>query len=52
MVRGWPVPEGLIDHPLKRIPDDMRTERLEVQPAKSRYATLALHRVAPAPTRF
>jgi tRNA pseudouridine65 synthase len=40
VVRGWPLPEGLIDHPLKRMPDDMRTERLEVQPAQSRFATL------------
>jgi tRNA pseudouridine65 synthase len=27
VVRGWPADEGLIDHPLKRMPDDMRTER-------------------------
>ena len=40
IVRGWPLPQGLIDHPLKRMPDDMRTERLEVQPAQSRFATL------------
>jgi tRNA pseudouridine65 synthase len=40
VVRGWPLPEGLIDHPLKRMPDDMRTERLEVQPAQSRFNTL------------
>jgi tRNA pseudouridine65 synthase len=40
VVRGWPLPEGLIDHPLKRMPDDMRTERQEVQPAQSRFATL------------
>jgi len=40
VVRGWPEAEGLIDHPLKRMPDDMRTERLEVQPAQSRFATL------------
>ena len=40
VVRGWPLPQGLIDHPLKRMPDDMRTERLEVQPAQSRFATL------------
>jgi tRNA pseudouridine65 synthase len=41
VVRGWPADEGLIDHPLKRMPDDMRTERLEVQPAQSRFATLS-----------
>jgi tRNA pseudouridine65 synthase len=40
VVRGWPANEGLIDHPLKRMPDDMRTERMEVQPAQSRFATL------------
>ena len=40
MVRGWPLPEGLIDHPLKRMPDDMRSEREEIQPAQTRYATL------------
>ncbi|PUE49361.1 pseudouridine synthase [Limnohabitans sp. 2KL-1] len=40
VVRGWPADEGLIDHALKRMPDDMRTERLEVQPAQSRFATL------------
>ena len=28
IVRGWPADTGLIDHPLKRMPDDMRTERL------------------------
>ena len=40
IVRGWPLEQGLIDHPLKRMPDDMRTERTEVQPAQSRFATL------------
>lgn len=40
VVRGWPAEEGLIDHPLKRMPDDMRTERLDVQPAQSRFAAL------------
>lgn len=40
VVRGWPADAGLIDHPLKRMPDDMRTERTEVQPAQSRFATL------------
>jgi tRNA pseudouridine65 synthase len=40
VVRGWPSDSGLIDHPLKRMPDDMRTERMEVQPAQSRFATL------------
>ncbi|PIT75539.1 pseudouridine synthase [Limnohabitans sp. G3-2] len=40
IVRGWPLPEGWIDHPLKRMPDDMRTEREESQAAQTRYATL------------
>jgi tRNA pseudouridine65 synthase len=40
MVRGWPVNEGLIDHPLKRMPDDMRSQRVEVQAAQTRFTTL------------
>jgi tRNA pseudouridine65 synthase len=40
IVRGWPADEGLIDHPLRRLPDDMRTEREEVQDAQTRFATL------------
>lgn len=40
VVRGWPPGEGLIDHPLKRMPDDMRTEREEVQDAATRFRTL------------
>ncbi len=39
VVRGWPADSGLIDHPLKRMPDDMRTERTEMQPAQRRFAT-------------
>jgi len=40
IVRGWPSEQGLIDHPLKRMPDDMRSEREEIQPAQTRYKTL------------
>jgi tRNA pseudouridine65 synthase len=40
IVRGWPADAGLIDHPLKRMPDDMRVEREEIQAAQTRYATL------------
>jgi tRNA pseudouridine65 synthase len=40
VVRGWPADEGLIDHPLKRLPDDMRTGREEVQDAVTRFRTL------------
>jgi tRNA pseudouridine65 synthase len=40
MVRGWPVDEGLIDHPLRRMPDDMRSQREEVQAAQTRFTTL------------
>ncbi|QCB48324.1 pseudouridine synthase [Hydrogenophaga sp. PAMC20947] len=41
IVRGWPQPEGLIDHALKRMPDDMRTQREEIQAAQTRFTTLA-----------
>ena len=40
IVRGWPTDEGLIHHPLKRMPDDMREQREEVQDAQTRYRTL------------
>ena len=40
IVRGWPEDEGLIDHPLRRMPDDMRTQREEMQAAQTRYRTL------------
>ena len=40
VVRGWPAESGVIDHPLKRMPDDMRTEREEVQDAVTRFRTL------------
>jgi tRNA pseudouridine65 synthase len=41
VVRGWPPESGLIDHPLKRMQDDARATRLEVQDAQTRYRTLA-----------
>lgn len=40
VVRGWPAEAGLIDHALRRMPDDMRFEREETQAAKTRYRTL------------
>jgi len=40
MVRGWPEDAGLIDHALKRMPDDMRSQRQEVQAAQTQYRTL------------
>ena len=40
VVRGWPPAEGLIDHPLKRMEDDARAGRTEVQDAQTRYRTL------------
>lgn len=40
VVRGWPPAEGLIDHPLKRLADDARPGRDEVQAAQTRYRTL------------
>lgn len=42
VVRGWPADEGLIDHPLTRLPDDARATRaLPAQPARTRWRTLA-----------
>ena len=41
IVRGWPDAAGLIDHPLKRMPDDQRTGGIEVQDAQTRYRTRA-----------
>ncbi len=40
IVRGWPADELFIDHPLKRMPDDMRSQREEVQSAQTRLQTL------------
>ncbi len=40
IVRGWPPASGLIDHPLKRMPDDMRTQREEIQAAQTRFRTV------------
>lgn len=40
IVRGWPADEQLIDHPLRRMPDDMRSQREEVQSAQTRLRTL------------
>ncbi|MNS30807.1 tRNA pseudouridine synthase C [compost metagenome] len=40
VVRGWPADGGLIDHALKRMPDDMRHEREEIQEARTRYRTI------------
>ena len=48
IVRGWAPESGLIDHPLKRMPDDMRTQREEIQAAQTRFATLA-HGELPLP---
>lgn len=48
IVRGWAPPEGLIDHALKRMPDDMRFGREEIQAAQTRFNTLA-HGELPLP---
>ncbi|HEY9857166.1 MAG TPA: pseudouridine synthase [Stenomitos sp.] len=40
VVRGWPDDAGLIDHPLRRIPDDRRDRREESQEARTRFRTL------------
>jgi tRNA pseudouridine65 synthase len=41
VVRGWPAAEGMVDHPLRRMEDDARAGRTEVQDAQTRYHTLA-----------
>lgn len=43
VVRGWPADTGMTDHPLKRMPDDMRSERTEVQTALTHWRTLERH---------
>jgi len=40
IVRGWPADALFIDHPLKRMPDDMRSQREEIQAAQTRLRTL------------
>lgn len=40
IVRGWPADAQLIDHALKRMPDDMRSQREEVQSAQTRLHPL------------
>ncbi|WP_100639878.1 pseudouridine synthase [Marinobacter salexigens] len=43
VVRGWPVEEGIIDHPLREEPEDRRLKGLEqpVRDARTRFRTLA-----------
>lgn len=53
VVRGWPPAEGIIDHPLKRLADDARTGREEIQQASTRYRTLERYELPMAqPGRF
>lgn len=40
IVRGWPQDAQWIDQPLKRMPDDMRPERVEMQSAQTQLQTL------------
>ena len=40
IVRGWPADKLFIDHPLKRMPDDMRSQREEIQSAQTQLHTL------------
>ncbi len=49
-VRGWPPDEGLVDHPLRRLADDARAGRDEVQDARTRFRTLSRHEL-PLPDR-
>ena len=42
VVRGWPPAEGVIDHPLRRLPDNARSAgNAPAQPARTRFRTLA-----------
>lgn len=43
MVRGWPPPDGVIDHPLRRLADDAGAARSEYQPAVTRWLVVARH---------
>ncbi|MBO9539089.1 pseudouridine synthase [bacterium] len=52
VVRGWPVDEGLIDHPLRRMPDDMRHQREEMQEAQTRFRTLERYELPLPQGRF
>ncbi len=52
VVRGWPDAAGTIDHPLRRMPDDMRSEREEVQHALTHYRTLERYELPLAQGRF
>lgn len=52
VVRGWPDDEGLIDHALRRMPDDMRVQREEMQDARTRYKTLERYELPLPQGRF
>lgn len=52
VVRGWPADEGLIDHPLRRIPDDRHDRREEAQEALTRYRTLERYELPLPQGRF
>lgn len=49
VARGWPPESGHINHPLRRMPDDQRQGREEVQPAETRFRTLVRYEL-PLPT--
>lgn len=52
VVRGWPAEAGVIDHPLRRMPDDMRTGREEIQDALTHYRTLERYELPLAQGQF
>ena len=52
IVRGWPPAEGLIDHPLKRLPDDARPGREEIQDASTAFRSLARYTLPLATGEF
>ena len=52
VVRGWPAEQGEIDHPLRRMPDDARNGREEVQAAQTLYRRLARYELPLAQGNF
>lgn len=52
IVRGWPPDELLIDYPLKRLAEDMRPDRVAVQPASTALRTLLRGTLPVAQGRF
>jgi tRNA pseudouridine65 synthase len=52
VVRGWPSASGLIDHPLRRMEEDARVARQELQDARTRYRVLEYYELPLPYDRF